>query len=81
MKIIRKDSENSLIKSFVKEFAKISTKRSKQNKRLSFALTGGTSPINLYKKSSQVDLNWNNIDLFWGAERLFIKNLKIQITI
>ena len=69
MKIIRKDSENSLIKSFVKEFAKISTKRFKQNKRLSFALTGGTSPINLYKKLSQVDLNWNNIDFFWGDER------------
>ena len=32
-------------------------------------LTGGTSPINLYKSLSKAKINWKNIDLFWGDER------------
>ena len=49
MRIIRKNSEKLLIESFIREFKKISKNNELKKKRLSFVLTGGSSPINLYK--------------------------------
>ena len=40
---------------------------------MSFVLTGGSSPINLYKELSKTNLNWKNIDFFWGDERYVSK--------
>ena len=69
MKIINKKSEKSLIDQFIKDFKKDYLIKKKQKKRFSFVLTGGKSPINLYKKLAQINIDWNIIDLFWGDER------------
>ncbi len=69
MKIIRKKSEKSLIDQFIRDFKKDYLRKKKQNKRLSFVLTGGKSPIKLYRRLAQINIDWNIIDLFWGDER------------
>ena len=69
MRIIRKNEEKQLIESFIKSFKKIADKRERSKKRFSFVLTGGASPIRLYKKLSREKINWKNIDFFWGDER------------
>ena len=69
MKIINKKSEKSLIDEFISNFKKDFLRKKKQNKRFSFVLTGGESPRKLYKKLTKIDIDWNNIDLFWGDER------------
>ena len=69
MKIISKKSEKSLIDQFIRDFKKDYLRRKKQNKRLSFVLTGGKSPIKLYRKLAQINIDWNIIDFFWGDER------------
>ena len=69
MRIINKKSEKSLIDQFISNLKKDFLRKKKQNKRFSFVLTGGESPRKLYKKLSKIDINWNNIDLFWGDER------------
>ena len=74
MKIIRKSSEKLLIDSFVSKFEKIARKKERTKKRLSFVLTGGSSPINLYRKLSKANVNWRNVDFFWGDERYVSKN-------
>ena len=76
MKIIRKSSEKLLIESFIKDFKKIANKKERAKKKFSFVLTGGTSPVNLYKKLSKVKINWKNIDFFWGDERFISKSSK-----
>tara|TARA_X000000368_G_C23027298_1_gene710841 strand:- start:490 stop:1164 length:675 start_codon:yes stop_codon:yes gene_type:complete len=69
MRIIRKNEEKQLIESFIKNFKKIADKRERSKKRFSFVLTGGSSPIKLYKMLSKEKINWKNIDFFWGDER------------
>jgi len=69
MKIINKKSEKSLIDQFIRDFKKDYLRKKKQKKRLSFVLTGGKSPIKLYRKLAQINIDWNIIDLFWGDER------------
>ena len=69
MKIINKKSEKSLINQFVVNFKKDFYKKKKQNKRLSFVLTGGESPKKLYRKLAKINIDWNNVDMFWGDER------------
>ena len=74
MKIIRKSTEKLLIDSFVRAFKKKAKKKEAEKKRLSFVLTGGPSPIKLYRELSKIELNWKNIDFFWGDERFVSKN-------
>ena len=69
MKIIRKSSEKLLIESFLADFKKIALQKLLERKRLSFVLTGGPSPKNLYKKLSKSNIEWSNVDFFWGDER------------
>ena len=69
MKIINKKSEKSLIDQFIKDFKKEYLIKKKQKQRLSFVLTGGESPIKLYRKLAQINIDWSIIDLFWGDER------------
>jgi 6-phosphogluconolactonase len=69
MKIINKKSEKSLIDQFILDFKKHYLRKKKQNKRFSFVLTGGKSPIKLYRKLAETDIDWSIIDLFWGDER------------
>ena len=69
MKIISKKSEKSLIDQFIKDFRKEYLIKKKQKQRLSFVLTGGKSPIKLYRKLAQINIDWSIIDLFWGDER------------
>ena len=94
MRIIKKKNEKSLIKEFLQIFKREIDKKKKSKSRLSFVLTGGSSPINLYKKLAKSNIDWSNIDLFWGDERfvsnksknsnfkmandLFIKKVKIK---
>ncbi len=75
-KIIKKNSEKLLIETFIKLFIKLASKKEKLKKRFSFVLTGGESPINLYKELSKADVNWKNIDFFWGDERFVSKKSK-----
>ena len=69
MKIINKKSEKSLIDQFISDLKKDYLRKKKQNKRLSFVLTGGKSPKKLYRKLAKSNIDWKNIDLFWGDER------------
>ena len=73
MRIIKKKNEKSLIREFIQILKREINKKRKSKKRLSFVLTGGSSPINLYKKLAKSKINWSNIDLFWGDER-FVSN-------
>ena len=68
-KILRKKTEKQLIIEFISLFKSYIAKKEKLNQRFSFVLTGGSSPINLYKSLSKTKINWQNIDLFWGDER------------
>ncbi len=68
-KKITKKSEKLLIKSFIKLLKQSISEKSKLNNRFSLVLTGGSSPINLYKGLSQSNINWANVDFFIGDER------------
>ena len=74
-KKIVENSENFLIKKFITQF-----KRKIKNKgrgRFSFVLTGGKSPIKLYKNlAKEKNIPWKNIDFFFGDERCVKKNSK-----
>jgi len=67
-KIIHQNNENFLIKKFIRLFkAKI---RNKRRERFSFVLTGGKSPIKLYKHLVKTkNITWKKIDFFIGDER------------
>ena len=67
-KIIQQKNENFLITKFIRLFrAKISNKG---KRRFSFVLTGGNSPIKLYKHLAKSrNINWRKIDFFIGDER------------
>ena len=82
MKIIKKKSEKSLIDHFICDFKKDYLRKKKQNKRFSFVLTGGKSPRKLYRKLGKINIDWSNIDLFWGDERYvshFSKNSNYRL--
>ena len=84
MKIINKKSEKSLIDHFINDFKKEFLSKKKQNKRFSFVLTGGKSPIKLYRNLAKINVDWNNIDLFWVDERYvshFSKNSNYKLVI
>ena len=69
-KIIRETEENLLINKFIEIFRAKLTKRLKSSKRFSFVLTGGKSPIKLYKKLSITKkIDWSKVDFFIGDER------------
>ena len=69
-KIIRENNENILISKFIKIFKHNVSKKREKTKRFSFVLTGGESPIKLYKKLSKIKkIDWKNIDFFMGDER------------
>ena len=69
MRFIKKRNENLLIEEFIKILKGEIIKKKREKKRLSFVLTGGSSPKKLYKKLSRSNINWSNVDLFWGDER------------
>ena len=72
-KIIRENNENFLIKKFIMLFRKKVASTGKG--RFSFVLTGGESPIKLYKhlvKNKKIP--WRKIDFFIGDERYVKEN-------
>ena len=75
-KIVIKKTENQLIKEFISLFKRYISQKERANQRFSFVLTGGSSPINLYKYLSKTKINWKNVDLFWGDERFVSKKSK-----
>jgi len=70
-KIIQQNNENLLIEKFTRLLrTKIQNKR---KKRFSFVLTGGDSPIKLYKNLAKNKyIKWKKVDFFIGDER-FVK--------
>jgi 6-phosphogluconolactonase len=73
--IIRKNNENLLISKFIELFKFILNKKIESSKRLSFVLTGGESPINLYKELNKTKkIQWKYVDFFMGDERYVNKN-------
>ena len=67
-KIIQENNENFLIKKFIRFFKRKVANREK--KRFSFVLTGGKSPIKLYKHlAKSKNIPWKKIDFFIGDER------------
>ena len=69
-KIIKENSENLLIKKFIRLFYKNLKKRLIGNNRFSFVLTGGKSPIKLYQHLAKSKyIPWKKIDFFIGDER------------
>ena len=74
-KKIVENSENFLIKKFITQFKR--KIKNKGKKRFSFVLTGGNSPIKLYKNlAKEKNIPWKNIDFFFGDERCVKKNSK-----
>ena len=69
MKTIKKSNEKSLISEFILNFERDTLQKKRENKRFSFVLSGGKSPINLYKRLAKCNVDWAHIDLFWGDER------------
>ena len=67
-KIIKENTQNLLIQKFIRLFNnKI---RNNKKKRFSFVLTGGESPIRLYKfLAKNKKIPWNKVDFFIGDER------------
>ena len=76
-KIIQENSENLLIKKFIELFYKNLRKRLIRNKRFSFVLTGGNSPVKLYHHLAKSNfIPWKRIDFFIGDERYVKENSK-----
>ena len=74
-KKIAENSENFLIKKFINQFKR--KIKNKGRERFSFVLTGGKSPIKLYKNlAKEKNIPWRNIDFFFGDERCVSKNSK-----
>ena len=74
-RIIIENNENLLIKKFIS----LLTQKIKKNKkrRFSFVLTGGDSPIKLYRSLSKIkNINWKKVDFFIGDERYVKENSK-----
>ena len=76
MRNIKKKNEKSLINDFIEVLKKDILKKRKREERLSFVLTGGSSPTKLYKALAKAEINWSNVDLFWGDERFVSKSSK-----
>ena len=67
-KIIHQNNENFLITKFIRLLR--SKIRKKGKRRFSFVLTGGDSPIRLYKNlAKEKNINWKKVDFFIGDER------------
>ena len=74
-KIIQKNNENFLIKKFIILFRRKIADSGKG--RFSFVLTGGDSPIRLYKHlAKDKKIPWKKIDFFIGDERYVKENSK-----
>ena len=69
MKIEKKLNETALISTFIDQLKKDISISKKKNERFSFVLTGGKSPVKLYKKLAKSKIDWSSVDLFWGDER------------
>ena len=70
-KKVHENNEILLIKKFIRIFR--SKLQHSKKRRFSFVLTGGDSPIKLYKfLSKNKKINWKKIDFFIGDER-FVK--------
>ena len=69
MKIEKKLNEITLINTFIDQLKKDISISKKKNERFSFVLTGGKSPVKLYKKLAKSKIDWSSVDLFWGDER------------
>ncbi len=68
-KIIRKKTENQLIKEFTTAFKKEIEKKARSKQRFSLVLSGGSSPIKLYKSLSRTNIDWDKVDFFLADER------------
>jgi len=69
-KIIRENNEKQLISKFIELFRAKLNKKNNKSRRFSFVLTGGKSPIELYKELSKIKkIGWKNVDFFIGDER------------
>ena len=72
-KIIIENNENLLIRKFISLFIQ-KIKKIKKG-RFSFVLTGGDSPIKLYRSLSKIkNINWKKVDFFIGDERYVKEN-------
>ena len=69
-KIIRENNEKQLISKFIELFRAKLNKKNNKSRRFSFVLTGGKSPVELYKELSKIKkIGWKNVDFFIGDER------------
>ena len=74
-KIFIENNENFLIQKFIRLL--VSKIKNKRKKRFSIVLTGGKSPIKLYKfLAKNKEILWNKIDFFIGDERYVNENSK-----
>ncbi len=74
-KKIHENNEILLIKKFIRLFR--SKVQNNKKRRFSFVLTGGDSPIKLYKYlAKNKKINWKIVDFFIGDERYVKENSK-----
>jgi 6-phosphogluconolactonase len=76
MRFIKKKTEKLLINEFISVFKNEILKKKKNKKKLNFVLTGGSSPKNLYKTLAKSNLDWKDVNFFWGDERFVPQNSK-----
>lgn len=75
--IIQENKENFLIEKFIRLFCEKLNKKLKKRSRFSFVLTGGNSPIKLYRHlAKNKNIPWKKIDFFIGDERYVKENSK-----
>ena len=76
-KIIQENNEKFLIRKFIKLF--MEKMDNSEKNRFSFVLTGGKSPIKLYKQlAKNKKIPWKKIDFFIGDERYVKENSKFS---
>jgi len=74
-KIIRESNEKRLIVKFIKIFKIKLNEKIKESGRFTFVLSGGKSPIRLYKALNNTkNIEWKNVDFFIGDERYVKEN-------
>ena len=76
-KIIHENNETFLIKEFIRLFYEKLKQGLERKSRFSFVLTGGNTPIKLYRHlAKNKNIPWKKIDFFLGDERYVNENSK-----
>lgn len=63
------DEPTSLIEALSRQITTLLATAIQHNRRASLAVSGGSTPVDLFKKLSTIDINWHNVDIALVDER------------